>query len=254
MLVGDPRRARLEHVHGRQVAPVPRRRDEPRVDAAELAERSWLRALVRVPRRRDEPVVSRPGLRQPPRRPAEVAGGGLPPRPWTSPTRRSSSSGTRRRSRPRSRSSSTTRPARATRRTTRRRSGSTSTRAVRHGYEAMREQTLARQKEMGIVPPDTELPPINPIGTPETRTGPDGMPFPTWTSRGRGTRSRTTRRRCSAGWPRSTPGSSRTPTTRSAGCSASWRSSAGGRTRSSSWSIRGAVSRHNAAGDAMEHP
>ena len=46
------------------------------------------------------------------------------------------------------------------------------------GYEAMREQTLARQKEMGIVPADTELPPINPIGTPETRTGPDGQPFP----------------------------------------------------------------------------
>ena len=46
------------------------------------------------------------------------------------------------------------------------------------GYEAMREQTLARQKEMGIVPADTELPPINPIGTPETRTGPEGKPFP----------------------------------------------------------------------------
>jgi arylsulfatase A-like enzyme len=46
------------------------------------------------------------------------------------------------------------------------------------GYEAMREQTLARQKEMGIVPPETELPPINPIGTAETRTGPDGKPFP----------------------------------------------------------------------------
>ena len=46
------------------------------------------------------------------------------------------------------------------------------------GYEAMREQTLARQKEMGIVPPETELPPINPIGTTETRTGPDGKPFP----------------------------------------------------------------------------
>ena len=46
------------------------------------------------------------------------------------------------------------------------------------GYEALREQTLARQKEMGIVPPDTELPPINPIGTTETRTGPDGKPFP----------------------------------------------------------------------------
>ena len=46
------------------------------------------------------------------------------------------------------------------------------------GYEAIREQTLTRQKEMGIVPPDTELPPINPIGTPQTRTGPDGKPFP----------------------------------------------------------------------------
>ena len=46
------------------------------------------------------------------------------------------------------------------------------------GYEAMREQTLARQKELGIVPADTVLPPINPIGTPETRTGPDGKPFP----------------------------------------------------------------------------
>ena len=46
------------------------------------------------------------------------------------------------------------------------------------GYEAMREQTLATQKELGIVPADTELPPLNPIGTPETRTGPDGQPFP----------------------------------------------------------------------------
>jgi len=46
------------------------------------------------------------------------------------------------------------------------------------GYEAIREQTLARQKEMGIVSPDTELPAINPIGTPESRTGPGGEPFP----------------------------------------------------------------------------
>ncbi|MFC0452143.1 arylsulfatase [Rhodococcus jostii] len=46
------------------------------------------------------------------------------------------------------------------------------------GYEAIREQTLARQKEMGLVPQDTELPPINPIGTPDTRSGPDGKPFP----------------------------------------------------------------------------
>ena len=35
------------------------------------------------------------------------------------------------------------------------------------GYEAMREETLARQKELGIVPADTELPPLNPLGTPD---------------------------------------------------------------------------------------
>ena len=46
------------------------------------------------------------------------------------------------------------------------------------GYEAIREQTLARQKAMGIVPADTGLPPVNPVGSPETRTGPDGQPFP----------------------------------------------------------------------------
>ena len=46
------------------------------------------------------------------------------------------------------------------------------------GYEVIREQTLGRQKELGIVPPDTGLPPVNPLGTPQTRTGPDGQPFP----------------------------------------------------------------------------
>ena len=46
------------------------------------------------------------------------------------------------------------------------------------GYEAIRAQTLARQKELGVVPADTELPPINPIGTPDARTGPEGKPFP----------------------------------------------------------------------------
>jgi arylsulfatase A-like enzyme len=46
------------------------------------------------------------------------------------------------------------------------------------GYAAARERTLARQKEMGIVPADTELPPVNPIGTAGDRTGPDGHPFP----------------------------------------------------------------------------
>jgi arylsulfatase A-like enzyme len=46
------------------------------------------------------------------------------------------------------------------------------------GYEQAREQILARQKQLGIVPANTELPPINPIGTPQTRSGPGGAPFP----------------------------------------------------------------------------
>ena len=40
------------------------------------------------------------------------------------------------------------------------------------GYEALREQTLARQKEMGIVPAGTDLPPVNPLGTMESHTDP----------------------------------------------------------------------------------
>src|SRR5437660_2075798 len=46
------------------------------------------------------------------------------------------------------------------------------------GYEAIREQTLAQQKAMGIVPAETKLPPVNPLGTPEPRPGPGGQPFP----------------------------------------------------------------------------
>ena len=77
--LGDPRRGRLEHLHGRQVAPVPDRRDEPRVDAPELADRPRVRTLVRVPRRGDEPVVSGSRLRQPHGRPAALAGRRLSP-------------------------------------------------------------------------------------------------------------------------------------------------------------------------------
>ncbi|MEV7507193.1 arylsulfatase [Streptomyces sp. NPDC090085] len=46
------------------------------------------------------------------------------------------------------------------------------------GYEVMRERILARQKELGLVPENTALPPVNPIGTPQTRSGPGGEPFP----------------------------------------------------------------------------
>jgi arylsulfatase A-like enzyme len=40
------------------------------------------------------------------------------------------------------------------------------------GYEEIRSRTLARQQEMGIVPPDTDLPPVNPLGTMESHTDP----------------------------------------------------------------------------------
>ncbi len=47
------------------------------------------------------------------------------------------------------------------------------------GYEAMREQTSVTAEGDGYRPGgSTELPPINPIGDPDTRTGPDGQPFP----------------------------------------------------------------------------
>jgi arylsulfatase A-like enzyme len=46
------------------------------------------------------------------------------------------------------------------------------------GYEAIRESILARQKELGLLPEDVELSPINPHGEPDGITGPDGQPWP----------------------------------------------------------------------------
>jgi arylsulfatase A-like enzyme len=46
------------------------------------------------------------------------------------------------------------------------------------GYEAMREGILARQKQLGLLPEDVELSPINPHGEPDGITGPDGQPWP----------------------------------------------------------------------------
>lgn len=45
------------------------------------------------------------------------------------------------------------------------------------GYEAIREQILAKQKEMGLLPAGVELSPINPHGEPAA-AGPDGQPWP----------------------------------------------------------------------------
>ncbi len=45
------------------------------------------------------------------------------------------------------------------------------------GYEAIRDRILARQKELGLLPAETRLSPINPHGEPN-RTSPDGQPWP----------------------------------------------------------------------------
>ena len=55
------------------------------------------------------------------------------------------------------------------------------------GYEAIRAGILARQKELGLLPEDTELSPINPHGEPE-RTGPTVSPGRCSTRCARGTR------------------------------------------------------------------
>ena len=77
--LGDAARARLQHVHGRQVAPDAEQPRDRRRAVRPLAAGARLRALLRLPRRRHQPVVSGPGLRQPPGRAAGDAGGGLPP-------------------------------------------------------------------------------------------------------------------------------------------------------------------------------
>ncbi len=45
------------------------------------------------------------------------------------------------------------------------------------GYEAIRSEILQRQKELGLLPEDTELSKINPHGEPAAK-GPDGQPWP----------------------------------------------------------------------------
>ena len=124
-----PRRARLQHLLRRQVAPDTRRRDDAGVVQGPLAARPRLRALLRVPRRRVEQLVSRTSSTTTTRSTLRACPRTATTSPRTSPTGRSSSSATRRRSTPTSRSSCTSPRRRATRRTTCSRSGPTSTRA-----------------------------------------------------------------------------------------------------------------------------
>ena len=83
---------------------------------------------------------------------------------------------------------------------------------VRRGLRGDPGGILSRQKELGLLPEDTELSPINPHGEP-TATGPDGQPWPLLDTVRPWDSLTTTRGACSPGWPRCSPATSRTTTT-----------------------------------------
>ena len=101
------------------------------------------------------------------------------------------------------------------------------------GYEAIREQTLARQKQLGIVPHEhraaADEPDRHARDAHRARTASRSR---RWTTRGRGTRCRPRSSGCSAAWRRSTPACWPTPTSRSGGCWTTSRRPASARTRS----------------------
>ena len=118
-----------------------------------LAARPRLRALLRLPRRRDQPVVSRPDAGQQPDAPAEGPRGRLPPQ--RGPGRPGDQDGrsTRTSTRPRSRSSCTTRPGPRTRRTTCRKEWADRYKGqFDGGWDAYRETVFANQKKIGLLP------------------------------------------------------------------------------------------------------
>src|SRR5690348_3325806 len=164
-------RARLEHLHDRQVAPDRRGRDEHGLAQDPMADRARIRAVLRLPGREDLPVVPGPGLRQPSEQPKSPEEGYhltedltdkalefiqdakavAPDKPfflYYAP-------------------GACHAPHHAPKEWIEKFRG-----RFDMGYEALRRQTLARQQDMGIVPPDTGLPPVNPLGTAESHTDP----------------------------------------------------------------------------------
>ena len=147
--------------------------------------------------------------------------------PRTCRTRPSSSSATARSSTRTSRSSCTSRRRPATPPTTCRSSGPSGTRAAStQGYEAIRTEILARQIELGLLPARHDA---DARSTP-TASPTDGPRRPALAPARHGAalghRCPTTSSDCSPGWPRSSPGTSPTPTTSSAGSSTTSRSPA----------------------------
>ena len=227
----DPRRVGLEHLHGRQVAPVPDHRDERRLDAAELALWPRVRALVWIPRRRDQPVVPGPGLRQSSRRPAEVTARGLPPH--RRPHRQGAGIHQGREGAragqavlPVLRAGCGPRPAPCPRRT-----GSPSSRAG----STWATKRCASRPWPGKNSWASSRP--TPSCRRSTRSARQKLARARrasrsrrWMSPRRGSRCQRRRSACSAGWPRCTRDSWRTPTITSAGCWTTWRSPGSART------------------------
>ena len=161
-----------------------------------------------------------PGLRQPPGRPAEVAGGGLPPH--RGPHRQ----GDRvHQGRQGDRAGEAVLPVlragRGARAAPRPEGVDRQVQGpVRHGLRGDARADAGPPEGAGHRPgrhrAAADQPDRHPRDPHRARTASRSR---RWTSPGRGTRCRTRRSGCSAGWPRCTPGSWRTPTTRSAGCS-----------------------------------
>ena len=139
------------------------------LDPAQLAQRSRVRTLVRVLRRRDQPVVPRPRLRQPLRRPAPDARRGLPP------DRRHDRQGARiHQGRQGGRAGEAVlpllRPWRLPRTAPRSQGMDREVQGtLRPGLRgACARRPWPGRRKWDWCPADTTLPPINPIGTPET--------------------------------------------------------------------------------------
>ena len=206
-------RAGLLHCDRRQVAPVRRGRDEPRVDQAGLAAGTRLRPLLRLPRRRDQPVVPRPGSRQPPGGPAEPPRAGIPPqrrpdRPCDRVHRRRQDDRARPAGIPVLRAGCCARPAPGAPRV-----GRSIPWPVRHGLRG------DARGDPGPAEEDGHRPGRTPSCRRSTRSAPrrpaparTGSRSRRWTTPGRGTACQPTSSRSSPGWPRCTQASCRTAT------------------------------------------
>ena len=205
---------------------VPVEEANPGGTKCRLAAAAGLRPLLRLPRRRDQPVVSDARRRQPLDRPAVHARGGLPP--LQGPRRPGDPDDPRRQVDravaavvhvvlPRRQPRAAPRPA-----------------GVHRQVQGPVRRRLRGLPRVGAAADDREGHPAR--GHRADADEPDARGHATRrsTTCARGTRSPTTRRGCSRGWPRCSPASPSTPTTRSAGSSTTSRRPASSTTRSSS--------------------